>query len=292
MMKTLIEKKKMSFGSTAIAVGVGAVLGVIATSVVTKGGSTPSHVSSKIQEKIKGEFPNTEFVHFEQTKYGLIEAMTSSNILYFDQDAKAVIVGELLDLETKTPVTIERRRNLKEFADMKKLAGGGAAPAAAAPAKAAPAAKPRQAAPNAAGKTVDLSVLSEANYIVHNKGAGEVLYVVSDFNCGFCKRLHDELAEVTDFEIREIPVRFLRDESTLFGAHSLCADDPVQAASDIFAGKRSDIKTCDEGVDAVGFNTAWASENGMTGTPTLITADGKVSSGYRELAQIRAFVGS
>jgi len=272
-------------------------LSVLAVSTIGLSGCSeaPKGVSASIQEKIKSEFPNTQFTDFNQTEYGLIEAMTTTNIIYFDQDAKAAFIGEILDLETKTPVTIERRRQLKEFASIAGLAGGGS-PATDAPSapSAAPAAKAAPSAPQAAAptKTVDLSVITDANYVTYNEGAGQILYVVSDFNCGFCKRLHDELVGVTDIEIREIPVRFLRDDSTIFGAHALCSDDEAKAASEIFGGKRSDITTCDEGTAAVDFNTSWASQNGMSGTPTLITEDGKVSSGYRELSQILAFVGS
>lgn len=251
---------------------------------------TPSTVSKNIQEKIQSGFPETKFVGFAQTEYGLIEAITAKNVYYFDQKAKVAIVGELLDIENKVAVTVERRRHLGKFGDLDKSSKGGSdLDSRQAPAAAAAPSAPR---PAAAVKTVDLSELTAENYIVHNEGAGEILYVVSDFNCGFCNKLHQELKGVTDIEVREIPVRFLRDESTLFGAHALCAEDGAAASSDIFEGRRSGITTCDEGVEAVGFNTNWASQNGLTGTPALITEDGRASSGYRELARIRQFLSS
>jgi len=279
-----------------------AVLGVVfgagflmATGVSAVNHSRPlTKVDAKIAEKIRAEFPQTEFVDFNQTEYGIIEAITSKNIIYFDQDARVAIVGELMDIEKKIPVTVERRRNIKSFMN---IDGGGAqaAPGQEAGAARVAAAKPAPVAPSAPAAPspiVDLASLPESNYIVHNKGAGEILYVVSDFSCSFCKKLHYELEGVTDIEIREIPVRFLRDDSAVFGAHALCADDPVQAAADIFSGVRSGIKTCEEGEAALQFNTTWASSNGLGGTPALITEDGRASSGYRELQRIRDFLAS
>ncbi|MGB0906895.1 MAG: DsbC family protein [Maricaulaceae bacterium] len=250
----------------------------------------PKTVPDDIQAKIEKEFPNTDFIDFNQTEYGLIEAMTSKNIFYFDQKAKVAIVGELLDIENKTAITVQRRRDLAKFADLDKTASGsGQGAVADQPRQAAPAPMQGERPPVA---NVDLSEIPESNYVVHNKGAGPVLYVVSDINCIFCKRLNEELKNVDDIEVREILVRFMSDDSTIFGAHALCAENPSQAVNALFGGDRSSITTCEEGVSAIGFNTEWASKNGIGGTPALITPDGRVSSGFRELSAIRAFVSS
>lgn len=276
------------FGPMALAFLVGVGVAAIAFYTVPSD-RAPKTVPAVAETKIKKEFPNTNFVDFNQTEYGLIEAVTGENVFYFDQDVKVAIVGELLDIDKKVAVTVERRRQLSKFSDLDKTARADRAEPT--PERVAAARAPAQAGP-APAQIVDVSALSEANYIVHNKGAGEILYVVSDFNCGFCNKLHNELKGVTDIEIREIPVRFMRDDSAIFGAHALCAEDQVSAAADIFAGKRTGITTCDEGVEAVEFNTEWAGQNGLTGTPALIKENGESSGGYRELGRIRAFLNS
>jgi len=246
-----------------------------------------STVSEKTKAKIAEEFPQTEFIDFNQTEFGLIEALTNKNVFYFDQDTSVVIVGEVLDVKNKVSITAERRKHLSKFGDLDRVSlGDTGSDSGSAPKNPQPRQRP------AAEASVDLTQLGEENYIVHNEGAGKILYVVSDYNCGFCKKLNVELKDVKDIEIREIPVRFMSDDSTIFGAHALCADDPSRASNDIFDGERSGIVTCEEGIEAVGFNTRWASEGGINGTPALITEDGRVSSGYRQLEEIKEFIGS
>lgn len=284
------EPVRLKKGQSALVIGgyifMGAMLGYFMGH--GSGQKVLDKVPASVEKKIQAELPATTFVEFNQTDYGMIEGITKKNsIFYFDQKGSVAFVGELMDLENKIPVTVERKRNLKLFANLDGGIGGNDADVVR------NGNQPAPRAPEPAEQAIaKVSDLKPSNYIVHNEGAGEILYVVSDFSCGFCRRLHNELKDVTDIEIREIPVRFLRDDSAVFGAHALCADNPSQTAADIFDGIREGIKTCQEGEQAVIFNTQWASQNGVTGTPALITEDGRVSSGFRELARIRALLGS
>ena len=254
---------------------------------VLSGEPQPNTVSPQIAEKIEKAFPKTKFVDFNQTEFGLIEGVTASNIFYFDQDVRTAFIGEVLDIENKIAVTQERKKQIARFADLD-IAGS---PANTASEKPSP---PAKAAPQKAGDViqVDMTGFPAENYIVHNAGAGTILYVVSDFNCGFCKKLNDQLKNVTDIEIREIPVMFLGQDSGVFGSHALCADDPAAASQNLFDGQRSNIVACTRGDDAVRQNTEWAQSVGIGGTPALIREDGRASSGFRELPLIMQFLGA
>lgn len=276
--------------STALVYALGLVMGAVGAwsfSAATTG--QPGDVSQEVQDKIRQEFTNTKFVDFNQTPYGLIEGITAKNVYYFNQEGTVAFVGEILDMDKKLAVTVERRKHLARFSDLDSIGNPGNAQAAAAPSKQQPGAAPQR--PEDPSQ-VDMTGFPEANYITHNKGAGEILYVVSDFNCGFCKRLYEQLKDVKDIEIREIPVQFLGGDSGILGAHALCSDDKSSAAHAIFEGNRSGISTCEAGTKALEQNTAWAKEIGIGGTPALIKADGSYSSGFREIAAIRAFLTS
>ncbi|MGB6229964.1 MAG: DsbC family protein, partial [Litorimonas sp.] len=118
-----------------------------------------------------------------------------------------------------------------------------------------------------------------------------VLYVVSDYNCSYCRRLHTDL-EGRDIEVREIPVGYLGQTSSLKAAAALCADDPAAAARTFLSGgEPTKITTCTDGEDRVAENTAWAQAQGISGTPFLILQTGTTRSGYLEPAALDAFLG-
>lgn len=266
-------------GIASLIVGVG--IGAIAMS----GNNIGDTVEKTIASKIETSFPKTTFVGFNQTEFGLVEGVTSGNIIYFDQKGDYAFIGEVLEITSGTPITTNRKKTLARFSDLDSV---GSAPAAAPSTQ--PEAQPRQRPQRPS--SIEVTDYPEANFVVHNKGAGPVIYMVSDYNCVHCKNLNATFRNMKDVEIREIPVTFMSPDSAIFGAHSLCAKNGAAASNALFDGKRDGINTCTDGETAMEQNTQWAQENGITGTPTLISASGAVFSGKRTPDLIRQFLQS
>jgi len=275
---TFNSKKALMYAGVALLVLVGL------WSVSKANASTPD-------DRIKEAFPKTTFDRIyadESTK--LIVAESGNTVLYFTPDGRYALVGNILDLERKVDMTEERKRSLAAANQLEAKAFGKALPApaaqAAAAGQAAPAPQGRPAAP-----TVMEVDLPDANFVVHNAGASRVIYVVSDYNCSFCKRLNAEL-DGLDVEVREIPVSYLGQESGIKAASALCSDDPGAKAQDFYNGTAgTSISTCTEGENIVAQNTQWAQSRGISGTPFIIDEDGKTNNGFMPQGRLKAFLG-
>ena len=240
-------------------------------------------VSRETRERLETAFPNTTFDRlYPLAETGLIAGESGETVVYFTQDGRYALVGNVLDLENRTDLTEQRRRELGDSAALEAKAFGPAAKPAPAPRE------PAQARPVPASSiTVDLPA---ANLVTHNPGGSDVLYVVSDYNCSFCRRLHADL-EGLDIEVREIPVSYMGQMSGLKAASALCSDDPAGTAKTFLDGREpTEITTCTEGEASVAENTAWAQARGISGTPFLILESGETRSGYLEPPALQAFL--
>lgn len=253
-------------------------------------------LSDSAKTRIEAAFPNSTFdrIRMDETS-GLITAESGTTILYFTTDGKIALVGNLLDLENKVDLTAERQEELQAASVLEARAFGKVPPAQAAAAPSAPAAGAAPQRPTAP-QSVDIASIPESNLVVHNPGGSKVVYVVSDYNCSFCRRLHQEM-DGLDIEIREIPVGFLGQDSSIKGSAALCSEDPEGLAKGFFNGSGGTrISTCSEGDAAVQANTAWASQMGITGTPFIIvpgdeTQPMRTNSGYMDLQRLLPFIG-
>lgn len=241
--------------------------------------------------KIENAFPNTSFDRIykdEDTK--LLVAEAGETIIYFTADQSYAIVGNVLDLENKVDLTDERKKKLVAANALEARAFGKPAPSARPSGpdtrEAAIQEPPRPEVPS--NLTVDLPM---ENMVVHNEGAGKIVYVVVDYNCSFCRRLFMEM-EGLDFEIREIPVGFLGQDSRIKASAALCSDDPGAMAEAFFNGTADTrLSTCTEGDNAVAQNTEWVTSRGIGGTPFIITEDGRTNSGYLPAHRLNPFLG-
>jgi len=243
-------------------------------------------------EKIREAFPKTDFERIAYNKeLGLYELESGSTITYM-KGSRYFIAGEVIDLEKNKQITKERRAELKDVIATKEAVFGGNGPSN-------PSAQERE--PVRAQGTIDrerqkdgapiINVdLPETNYAVHNKGAGEVIYVVSDYNCPHCRNLFNELKSLP-YEVREIPVGFLRGNSETKGASVLCASDKSEEVTRVYnLPGTTTLDVCDEGMAHMSENTRWAVENGVTSTPGIIAPDGRLRLGGGPAQMISAFL--
>lgn len=113
------------------------------------------------------------------------------------------------------------------------------------------------------------------------------LYVFTDIDCGYCRRLHQQMAEYNDMGIEVNYMMFPRagigSESYNKAVSVFCADDQQGAMTAAKAGETPPPKQCDNPVE---MNYELGKELGVTGTPALVTTDGTLMPGYVPPAQL------
>lgn len=105
--------------------------------------------------------------------------------------------------------------------------------------------------------------------------------VFTDVECGYCRRLHDDIAE---YNKRGIAIEYLAFPRMGPGTDDFrlmesvwCADDRRQALTDAKSGKRVPPATCENPVAA---HYALGQRAGLTGTPMIVAEDGTQMPGY------------
>lgn len=271
--------------SKRVLLGSAAVLGVAALATAAIAGG--NLFGKSLKEKMQAHFPNTPITSAEcGGPAGLCEVVAGKNVFYTTRDGRFAIVGSVLDLDQKVDLTDQRLRQLAAVGEAEnRIQGGAGAAPAAGPAAAAP--SPDRAAPGPAIRVT----LPKTNAIVHNPGAPLKMTVFTDMNCGFCRRLHEDLRGVTDIEITEYPIAFLGADSHQKAKLALCASDRPAAVDAIYRG--GEVRTsgdCAAAEAALQANIAFAQQNNINGTPMIIRADGMTNSGWMEKSELRAFL--
>ncbi|MCB1692543.1 MAG: thioredoxin fold domain-containing protein [Pseudomonadales bacterium] len=106
--------------------------------------------------------------------------------------------------------------------------------------------------------------------------------VFTDIDCGFCRKLHQDIHKLNDMGIA---VRYLAYPRAGLKSHSYekfvsawCADDPREALTEAKAGKEPKPRTCP---NPVASQYELGEEVGVTGTPAIVFEDGTLEMGYR-----------
>lgn len=236
--------------------------------------ATPS-AEDRVGRALKVRLPRTNPIRIDCTVVaGLCEVQAGANLFYTDTSGRYLVVGRVYDMETRQDLTAARLLAINP--DL--LAGTGAranqiADEAGAPgiAFAAPAAQ-RAAAPD--GK-VSLASLPAAGAIEWGRGRDR-LTVFSDFHCGYCKLLHQQL-QMMDVRVTERPISLLG--TRMISEAVICAPDRRAALERAYKGAELPASRCDtSGLDA---NERFAREHGFDGTPVIVRGDGAVLHGYR-----------
>ena len=116
--------------------------------------------------------------------------------------------------------------------------------------------------------------------------------VFTDVDCGYCRKLHQEMEQINEFGIE---VRYLAYPRQGLGTptsdkivSAWCSDDPNGAITALKAGQSIPSKQCDNPVAA---QYDLGRQIGITGTPSIVTADGRLIGGYVPAQQLAEAVG-
>jgi thiol:disulfide interchange protein DsbC len=127
---------------------------------------------------------------------------------------------------------------------------------------------------------IDFGVLPLEQAIKQVRGNGKrVLVSFEDPNCGYCKRLGKELAQMKDVTIYTFLYPILSPDSHEKSRNIWCAKDKARAWNDwILDGKVPAAASCDS--STIDRNIALGQKLRINGTPTMFLADGRRLGGY------------
>lgn len=210
-----------------------------------------AEVRATLQERNPGtRIDSVQFAPID----GLYEVVMGKNIAYMDASGRYALFGNIWDMLARRDVTADRRAVLER---------------------------------------VDVAVLDQAWSLRHVKGKGSrKVYVFADPQCGYCRQLEQTLAGMDDLTVVTFALPILGPESKRLVNAIACAPDPSSAWSAwMLKGEEpptNPARPCD--LAPVQSVEAMAKGLGITGTPTLVTVDGRKKAGAVPADQLAAWL--
>ena len=180
---------------------------------------------------------------------GVSEVLIGPRLFYVSNDGKYMLQGSLIDLATRTDISEERRNGIRLAA---------------------------------------INDLGEENMIVFPaRDARHTITVFTDIDCGYCRKLHGEIAQYND---QGITVRYLAFPRSGVGSASYnkavsvwCEKDRQAAMTRSKAGETLPKADCDNPVKE---EYELGQMIGVNGTPAIILEDGSMLPGYIPAARL------
>ena len=166
---------------------------------------------------------------------GLFEVRVGNEVLYTDAEGNYLLQGSLLDTRNRKNLTDERIEKLTAI-NFKDLP------------------------------------LKNAFTITRGNGKRQVA-VFEDPNCGYCKRFEKDLQKVNNVTVHLFLIPILGADSEEKSRHIWCSKDKAKAWNDWMLND-SLPKAASCNTDALTANLEFAKKYRITGTPTLVFADG------------------
>ncbi|MHB1083476.1 MAG: DsbC family protein [Thiobacillus sp.] len=205
---------------------------------------------SVIRKALLQQFPNAQISSVQKTPYsGLFEVYLDGQVVYVDAKGQYVITGDVIDLKNRRNLTQARLNQLQ---------------------------------------AVNWASLPLNNALKSVKGNGaRKLVVFSDVDCPYCRKFEAELVKVDNITIYTFlyPIEGLHPKAVQASKQIWCAPDRNKAWED-YTTKNvmpSNDGKCDNPVDET---IALGNQLKVSGTPTLIFADGQRVPGMVPAAQL------
>ena len=135
--------------------------------------------------------------------------------------------------------------------------------------------------------------VAEADTLVFSpdEGSKASVLVFTDTDCGYCRQLHNQMDE---YHALGIEIRYVAYPRAGVGSPTYdrmvsawCATDPLDALTRLKNGGEIPPRTC---VNPVAAQYQLGQDVGLSGTPTLVLADGRMLPGYTPPAQLAALL--
>ncbi|MDD4929402.1 MAG: DsbC family protein [Gallionella sp.] len=196
---------------------------------------------TEIRQSLQSKFPNIgKLEHIVKTSYsGLYEVVVGDQLLYTDEQGLYLFDGNIIEIKSRSNLSEQRRHQLfaVEFGKL----------------------------------PLELAVKK-----VKGNGSRKMAYF-TDPNCGYCKKLEQELIKVNDVTLYVFLYPIFQGSDEIV-RNVRCAKDPVRAWDNLMQkGISPSVATCKTPTDQV---IALAKKLRINGTPNLIFSDGTQNPGY------------
>lgn len=201
-------------------------------------------VEARLVKSLQQVFPDIDISRVNSTPIdNLYEVMIGSDVVYITGDGRYVLKGDLIDMQ--------ERRNLSE--DLRSQS-----------------------------RADLLKKIPESEYIEFApKNSKDIIYVFTDVDCSYCRKLHKDVPELNE---NEITVRYLAYPRSGVGSSTYqkminvwCAEDRPQALTDAKNGRPAKASDCK---NPVAHQHALGREMGVRGTPAIFLESGRAVPGY------------
>jgi len=138
-----------------------------------------------------------------------------------------------------------------------------------------------------------LSIPNDQKIVFPAKGEvkGKIA-VFTDIDCGYCRKLHQEVPELNSMGIEvsylAYPRAGINSESYNKYVSAWCADDKLAAMTDAKNGKALESRVCD---NPISNQFALGRSIGISGTPAIILQSGELIPGYINAQKISQALG-
>ena len=185
---------------------------------------------------------------------GLYEVRVGSKIAYVSADGRYLLQGEIIDLTTDRNLTESRRESLRRDV---------------------------------------LNELDEADMVVFSPpNPTTTVTVFTDVDCGYCRKLHKQIAAYNALGIKVRYMYFPRSgpgtESWTKAEQVACAKDPKSALTRSKLGEVLKDKPCQPNPVARHFEIG--RDFGLQGTPAIILDSGELIGGYLDPAELSNYI--
>lgn len=203
-----------------------------------------------LRKMIQTHFPGEEIQSLKKTPYlGMYEVAVGGELFYTDEKADYFFFGHVIDTKTKTSLTSAR---LQEIKDARRI-------------------------------VINSLPLEQAIKTVRGNGKREMA-VFTDPHCPYCKQLEKQLVNVTDITIYTFLYPVLGAPSVKRATEIWCSNDKLKAWDDYMLRDVAPTgKDCETPISTI---VQLGQKHKITGTPTLIFADGSIVGGLIPTPQI------
>ena len=185
---------------------------------------------------------------------GLYEIQLDTTIFYTTNDAKYLITGDLIDLDTRANLTEIQRAEIRT-------------------------------------RLID-KIGEDSMIVIGPEKPKRTLTVFTDVDCPYCARFHHDVPVLNKYGVKVrylfYPRAGLNSESYRRSVAVWCADNRIKAIGIAKSGGRLDMKTCPNPVER---DYQLGERLDINGTPTIVLDNGKILPGYVPARQLLGVLG-
>lgn len=206
-----------------------------------------------VRERLGQALPRTQVKSVSKTAVtGVYEVVAGQNVFYTDADARYMFVGALYDIANRRDVTADRVAEVNR---------------------------------------IEFAALPKDAAIVIRQGSGKnTVAVFSDPDCPFCRKLEPELAKLKDTTIYVYMMPLPMHTDAARKAESVwCSNDRATSWRDMMLANKNPVagEHCTAPMERV---LSIAKGYGITGTPALVSLDGRKHLGFMPAEKIELWL--